>query len=117
MIAQIILTLGLSACLFYVFSLGRSLPLIRFGLFTVVLVGYLFVWIPDLTNSLAGLVGIGRGADLIMYLWIIVSLFLIMRLHIRLREQSELITKMARHYTLQDHVGAGDIAPGAVANG
>jgi len=117
MIAQLILTIGLSACLFYVFSLGRSLPLIRLGLFTVVLIGYLFVWIPDLTNSLAGLVGIGRGADLIMYLWIIVSLFLIMRLHIRLREQSELITKMARHYTLQEQASAADAVLDSASKG
>lgn len=102
MIAQLVLTFGLTACLFYVFSLGRALPIIRLGLFAVVLTGYLFVWMPELTNSLANLMGIGRGADLIMYLWIIVSLFLIMRLHIRLREQSVLITKIAREYALTD---------------
>lgn len=106
MIAQLVLTIGLSACLFYVFSLGRSLPLIRLSLFAVVLTGYLFVWIPELTNSLASLMGIGRGADLIMYLWIIVSLFLIIRLHIRIREQSELITKIARGYALSDTLNA-----------
>lgn len=102
MIAQLVLTIGLTACLFYVFSLGRALPVIRLGLFAVVLIGYLFVWVPELTNIMANLMGIGRGADLIMYLWIVVSLFLIMRLHIRLREQSELITKIAREHALTE---------------
>jgi hypothetical protein len=101
MIAQLILTVGLSACLFYVFSLGRSLPVVRLGLFAVVLVGYLFIWIPELTTKIAGLVGIGRGADLIVYVWIIVNLFLILRLHIKLREQSEAFTALARQIALQ----------------
>lgn len=100
MIAQIILTLGLSVCLFYIISLGKSLPIVRFGLFLVVLTGYLFIWFPEMTNVFANLVGIGRGADLIIYLWILMSLFLILKLHIKLREQSEALTTLARHLAL-----------------
>ena len=100
MIVQIILSLGLSACLFYVVSLGRSSLLVRLGLYGVILAGYLFVWFPDLTNSIAGVVGVGRGADLVMYIWIVLNLFLILRLHIKLREQSEALTRLARQMTL-----------------
>lgn len=101
MIAQWILTAGLSACLFYVFSLGRSLPIVRLGLFAIILVGYVFIWIPELTTKIAALVGIGRGADLILYVWIILNLFLILRLHMKLREQSESFTKLVRQFALQ----------------
>jgi len=101
MIAQIILTLGLSVCLFYVISLGKSLPLVRIGLFLVVLTGYLFIWFPEMTNIFADLVGIGRGADLVIYLWILLSLFLILKLHMKLREQSEALTTLARHLALR----------------
>lgn len=101
MIVQILLSLGLSACLFYVVSLGRSSPLLRLGLYGVILAGYLFVWFPDLTNSIARFVGVGRGADLVMYIWIVLNLFLILRLHIKLREQSEALTKLARQITLK----------------
>jgi len=100
MIAQIILTLGLSVCLFYVISLGKSLPIVRIGLFLVVLTGYLFIWFPEMTNIFADMVGIGRGADLIIYLWILLSLFLILKLHIKLRQQSEALTTLARHLAL-----------------
>ena len=55
MIAQFLLSAGLSACLFYVFSLGRSLPIVRLGLFAVILVGYVFIWFPGLTTRIAGL--------------------------------------------------------------
>jgi hypothetical protein len=102
MIAQIILTVGLSMCLFYIISLGRTLPLVRFGLLCVVLAGYVFIWFPEMTNTLADLVGIGRGADLVMYLWILISLFMILKLHIKLREHSESLTILARKVALID---------------
>ncbi len=107
MIAQIILSLGLSGCLFYVISLGRTLPVVRLGLLAVVLAGYVFIWFPQITNEFAALVGIGRGADLVMYLWILLSLFLILKLHIKLREQTETLTKLARHLTLLEGVKKG----------
>lgn len=100
MIAQIILTLGLSVCLFYIISLGKSLPIVRIGLYLVVFAGYLFIWLPETTNIFADMVGIGRGADLIIYLWILVSLFLILKLHIKIRQQSEALTSLARHFAL-----------------
>ncbi|HEX7710435.1 MAG TPA: DUF2304 domain-containing protein [Sphingomonadaceae bacterium] len=108
MIAQVMLSAGLSACLFYVFSLGRSLPIVRWGLFAVVLVGYIFIWMPSLTTQIAELVGIGRGADLILYIWIILNLFLILRLHIKLREQSEALTKLARQLALSHESYSSD---------
>jgi hypothetical protein len=100
MIIQIILSAGLSACLFYVLSLGRSSRAMRAGLLAIVLIGYLFVWMPDLTTKIASLVGVGRGADLVMYVWIVLNLLLIIRLHVKLREQSEAMTQLARWITL-----------------
>lgn len=106
MIIKLILSAGLSACLFYVLSLGRSSRPIRMLLFAIVLTGYVFVWFPDITNRIASLVGVGRGADLIMYLWIILNLLLILRLHIKLREQSEAVTQLARWISLS---GSNDL--------
>ena len=48
----------------------------------------------------AGLLGIGRGADLIMYLWVCISLNLLLSLHLKLRRQQETITKLVRHVAL-----------------
>ena len=100
MIAQIFLSIGLGACLFYVFGLGRAVRTVRLSLFALVLTGLLFIWIPELANRIAHLLGIGRGADMMMYVWILMSLFLILRLHIKLRENTELMTKLAREYAL-----------------
>lgn len=102
MIIQIILSLGLAGCLFYVISLGRSYRSLRLTLFAIVLSGFVFVWIPDITNKIAAWVGVGRGADLVMYIWIVLNLLFILRLHIKLREQSEALTQLARRIALSD---------------
>jgi hypothetical protein len=100
MIIQFVLSLGLAECLFYVISLGRSYRSIRLVLFAIILVGLVFVWTPDFTSTIAAMVGVGRGADLIMYLWIVLNLLLIVRLHIKLREQSDSVTVLARQIAL-----------------
>ncbi|MEM9085226.1 MAG: DUF2304 domain-containing protein [Pseudomonadota bacterium] len=102
MIAQFILSAGLLVCLFYIVSLGKSSVFFRVGFFFTVIGGFVAIWSPDTTSVVAKLVGIGRGADLIIYLWILLSLFLILKLHIKLRSQSETITSLARHIALKE---------------
>lgn len=100
MIIQILLSFGLAGSLFYVISLGRSYRSLRLVLFGIILIGLIFVWVPDTTNAIATLVGVGRGADLIMYVWIVLNLLFVLRLHIKLREQAESLTKLARQIAL-----------------
>ena len=107
MIIQIILSIGLAACLFYVASLGRSSVALRAGLFGVIAAGSIFVWFPDITNRIALLVGVGRGADLVMYIWIVLTLLFVLRLHIKLKEQSEAITLLARRLALSEVEDSG----------
>jgi hypothetical protein len=82
--------------------MGKAYRSIRLVLFAIVLIGLIFVWIPDLTNAIARLVGVGRGADLIMYIWIVLNLLFILRLHIKMREQSEALTQLARQIALNN---------------
>jgi hypothetical protein len=51
-------------------------------------------------HNLAELVGIGRGADLILYVWVCISLILLLNLHLKIRMQLELITMLARKLAL-----------------
>jgi hypothetical protein len=62
--------------------------------------GLYFVWWPQDANRLAHLVGIGRGADLVLYLWVVLSMLVALNLHIRLKVQAELTTKLARAVAL-----------------
>ena len=107
MIIKLLLSAGLAACLFYAVSLGRSIPAMRMGLVLIVTLGLGAVWFPDATSVIAAWVGIGRGADLVMYIWIVLTLLFIVRLHLKLREQSEALTQLARKIALGGGSPAG----------
>jgi hypothetical protein len=74
----------------------------------VAIAGLFFVWVPSATTYVAELVGIGRGADLIFYLWVCISLILLLNLHLKLRTQQEMITQLARAIALASVVTARD---------
>ena len=62
--------------------------------------GLYFVWLPSHATWLASLVGIGRGVDLILYVWVIISLLVMLNLHLKLRAQMELITVLTREIAI-----------------
>jgi hypothetical protein len=51
-------------------------------------------------------VGIGRGVDLILYTWVVISLIMLLNLHLKLRSQLELITLLARKIAIADALRA-----------
>jgi hypothetical protein len=59
-------------------------------------VGIAFVISPELANELAHLVGVGRGADLLMYTGLIGVMFLLILIYARLRELEAYFTQLAR---------------------
>lgn len=58
--------------------------------------------VPDITNSLASFVGVGRGADVFVYTAILVLLYTTHRLLVRQQKMSEEITELVRRIAL-DH--------------
>ncbi|MBK8083307.1 MAG: DUF2304 domain-containing protein [Devosia sp.] len=64
--------------------------------------GLALVVAPDLANLLANAVGIGRGADLIIYVFIVVVLAAIFNLHLRLRAEREVTTRVVRELALNN---------------
>jgi len=100
MIAQIVLSTLLSGILLYAWIEYRRAPVI--GLLSVLaaLTGLYFVWVPAHATWLAALVGIGRGVDLILYVWVVISLIVLLNLHLKLRMQTELITILARELAI-----------------
>jgi small membrane protein len=100
MIAQAILSLLLCSVLIYAWAEYRRSPVVALMSLVASLVGLYFVWIPSHTTRVAEFIGIGRGADLIMYLWICISLIVLLNLHLKLRSQHEVITALARAIAL-----------------
>ena len=100
MIAQFILTTLLGGILLYAWGQYRHAPLIGLVSMLAALTGLYFVWFPTHASRLAALVGIGRGVDLILYVWVVISLVVLLNLHLKLRAQMELITLLARRLAL-----------------
>ena len=102
MIIQILLTLGLVVLIPYAYAQRSTSRLIPVAMTTIGVVGLYFVWLPDHANDLAHLVGVGRGADLVLYCWVVISLIVALNLHIVARSNLRLITELARHIALSE---------------
>lgn len=104
MTAQLVLSILLGAVLLHGWTQLRRSPLVAWLSMAAALAGLYLIWAPSHTTELAALIGIGRGADLILYLWVCISLNLLLSLHLKLRVQQETITKLARHVALTNAV-------------
>jgi len=71
------------------------------GLLAVCAVGIVFVWSPALADRVARALGVGRGADLVLYMYCAVSFLLILNLSLKLRSQHEMLTRLARHIAIE----------------
>ena len=56
---------------------------------------------PDATSFLAYLLGIGRGADLIIYTSLLISFYLILRVHLTLARLEQEVTEIVRTIALE----------------
>jgi len=63
----------------------------------------LVVVLPNTTDVAAQLVGIGRGADLVVYLAICLLFYLLFRVFVRLEHFEQQITKLVRNIALEAH--------------
>jgi hypothetical protein len=102
MIAQLLLTAMLFVIFLYASMTYRKAPIIGFLSVSAAFCGLYFVWLPDHATRLAALVGIGRGVDLILYTWVVISLLILLNLHLKLRAQMELITLLARKIAIEE---------------
>jgi small membrane protein len=100
MIAQIGLSILLAGIMVYAWTEYARAPAIGLVGLLVAAAGLYFVWLPDHATWLATRAGIGRGVDLIIYVWVVISLLVMLNLHLKLRAQTELITALAREVAI-----------------
>lgn len=79
---------------------GQHLALRRLFGAVVVVTGVAAVLFPNATNSVAHLVGVTRGADLLLYLFVMVFLFTTAALYQRIHQLETQITQLAREIAL-----------------
>jgi len=80
----------------------RALDLIILG--TMIICAIVFIIRPDITNSLAHKVGVGRGADLVFYISILIFWFIILKLYARMRKLEKMITDLIRKDALSNAI-------------
>jgi hypothetical protein len=106
MIAQALLTVLLAGIVLYAWREYRRSPVISVASTLVSGIGLYLVWIPSHATRLAEWAGVGRGVDLVIYVWVVISLLVILNLHLKLRAQMELITKLARSMAVDNALRA-----------
>jgi hypothetical protein len=79
--------------------------LLRAIVLLVITFGAFLVWFPGVTDRFAELFGVGRGADLVLYLWVVITLALIVFLYLKVAALSRRLTRLTRAVALGDPRG------------
>ena len=106
MIIQALLIVGLLLCLLYAFLQRAKSRVVSLAIAMVSAAGIYFVAFPAQTAWLAHIVGVGRGADLVLYCWIVISLAISINLQFKILSLQGMITVLARELALQSARGA-----------
>ena len=101
MIIQVVLIAGLVVCLLYAFSQRHRSRFVSVSVSLVAIVGIYVVLNPESSNRLAHFVGLSRGADLILYCWLVISLAVSFSLQLKILGLQQLLTELAQEMTLQ----------------
>lgn len=98
---QIILLALLGAFIAYIFRFRT--PLRDRALYVVIGgCGMLTVLVPSLTSRAAQLIGVGRGTDLLLYIFVLFSLLHVVSLSTQLRRMERQITLLIRQSAIAD---------------
>jgi len=108
---NILLPIQLFLSLFLLFAVSRAF--LRFKEGVIGLGAFLFwvglwmlaiisIFYPAFTSYIADLMGIGRGADIIIYLSIALLFYLVFRIHVMIENLEEKISRLIREIALKD---------------
>jgi hypothetical protein len=100
MMIQLFLTAVLTGIGCFIGLQRSTSRLVRVAILAVVAAGGFFVWVPEETTAIAERVGVGRGADLMLYLWVVITLALILILYLKVIRMTRKITQLTRAIAL-----------------
>lgn len=101
MIIQWILITGLALALGYAFLQRKKSRLVSIMITAISAAGIYFVLYPEQTTTLAHFLGVGRGADLVTYCWILISLVISVNLQFKILHLHGVVTELTRELTLR----------------
>ena len=102
---QILVTIFIVFILFKLFlqKQASKISLLSFIIWLLLwLVVLIVFWQPDTTSYLAAWLGIGRGADLAVYISIVAIFYLLFRIFVRLNKIESQITKVVREDSIKN---------------
>lgn len=100
MIIRILLLLGLGAIGFFIFLRRNRLPIHIMTVFALIVAGAVAVIFPDITQDAADVVGVGRGADLVMYIAIVAVMFVLLHYYTKFVELQRQVTALTRELAI-----------------
>jgi hypothetical protein len=95
-IAQLVLTGLLGIVVLYAWIAYQQSRVVGVAAVGAAVAGLYFVWIPAHAMILAEWAGVGRGVDLIIYVWVVISLIIMLNLHLKIRSHAKRMTELAR---------------------
>lgn len=101
-ILLIMCTLGLLVVLLQKRAAARTRAWKRLILVALVGVAIVSVLNPELTTEVANLVGVGRGADLLLYVLTAVFLYVVVGFYLKFRDVERQVTVLARRLALDE---------------
>jgi hypothetical protein len=97
---KVLLTFALSGVMAYAL-VQRTVPsIVKSVTIVFVAAGMYFVWLPQHTTMVANWLGVGRGTDLLIYVWIILSFAVGLNLNFKVRAARREITEVTRALAL-----------------
>lgn len=102
MIIQIFLIAAFVGILLYAYRKRKESLIVFLAIATLALAGLIATVFPDITIAMARAVGIGRGTDLVFYLFTIISIIIFFRYFLKFRKMEQQITILARKIALQE---------------
>jgi hypothetical protein len=105
MLIQVLLivgTLGLLVLLLNRRSAAQSRAWKRLILVALTVTAILSILRPELTTKVANLVGVGRGADLLLYCLTAVFLYVVVGFHLKFRDVERQLTVLARRHAVDE---------------
>ncbi len=102
MIIQWILIAGLVLALIYAFLQRKKSRLVSGMIAVISITGVYLVLYPDRTTELAHFLGVGRGADLVTYCWIMISLVISLNLQFKILHLHGVVTELTRELALRN---------------
>jgi small membrane protein len=98
---QLILMFALIILFISYFRWFRNAALDKILIVLIFLAGVSFVLVPDWTTKIAELLGVGRGADLLMYLSIVSFSYIVLVLYSKIKKLETQLSEMVRRQAME----------------